>query len=134
MSNRTRGRTDVRYSDVAPVRDLVTDAECYEAMQFLDESAHRIGVMQADTEYSEYMIGAAEAVSGLYSDERSAERRKWEARASPSYLKRLEDWRDAKREFLALKARREAANLKIEVWRTIHADKRSRDVVEPGRR
>jgi hypothetical protein len=122
------------YGDVKPVRDLVTDAECYAAMQFLDQTAHEIGAMQADAEHSEYMIGAAEAVSALYSDERSVEKRKWEARSSPSYLKRLEEWRDAKREFLALKARREAAGLKVEVWRTIHADKRARGVPEPGQR
>ena len=122
------------YRDVKPVTDLVTDDECFAAMQYLDETAHDLAKAQSDADYLEYMISAAEAVAALYSDERSVDKRKWDARASPSYLQRLEEWRDAKRTFLALRAKHEAAKLKVEVWRTIHADKRARDVPEPGQR
>jgi hypothetical protein len=122
------------YQDVRPVRDLVTEEECYEAMVYLDQTAAEFGALQAEAKYREYMVGAAEAVGALYSDEKSADRRKYEARTSQAYLKRLEELREAERDYLTLRAKRDAAHVKIEVYRTTRADKRAREVPEPSHR
>lgn len=114
------------HRDVRPVRDLVTDEDAHEAMQLLETTAFDVAKLQTDREYYAYMIGAAEAVGGLHSDERSADKRKWEARSGQYYLDQIKFWREATQKFLELKARRDAAILKIEVWRTIRADKRAR--------
>lgn len=121
------------HRDVEPVRDLVTDEEAHEAMQLLDTTHFKVSKLQTDREYYAFMIGAAEAVGGLHSDERSADKRKWEARTSQHYLDQITAWREATQNFLELKARREGASLKIEVWRTIRADKRARQE-EPASR
>jgi hypothetical protein len=114
------------HRDVQPVRDLVTDEEAHEAMHLLDTTYAKVAKLQTDREYYAYMIGAAEAVGGLHSDERSADKRKWEARSGQYYLDQIKAWREATQAFFELKARREGATLKIDIWRTIHADKRAR--------
>jgi hypothetical protein len=112
------------YDAVRPVRELVTDTEAGEALHFLATSAHKIAELQSDRDYFEYMIAAAEAVGALYSTETAVDKRKWEARTSANYLNQMKQWRESAREFLALKAKREAAALKVDVWRTIQANKR----------
>lgn len=112
------------YDDVKPLRELVSDDEVGDAVRFVAETAHRFGTLQARVDYLAYMIGHAEAVAGLYSDEKSADRRKWEARTASSYLKSVEEWHSANTELQTLKAKRQAAELKKEVWQTLHADAR----------
>lgn len=121
------------YRDVAPIRDLVSDEEAYEAMQYLDQVAHNFAEAQANADYEEYMLGVAEATGGMLSDEKSMDRRKWEARTSAQYGEQLKAFRKSKMRYLEIKARREAAQTKVDVWRTIHADKRTRGL-EPDRR
>lgn len=122
------------YGDVRPVVDLVTDQECHDAMQFMDTIPHDYAVAQAEADYAEHLLSVTESVGAMLSEERAVDKKKWEARASRNYAERLIAWRVARTLFLEIKAKREAAQIKIEVWRTIHADKRSRDVPEPGRR
>jgi hypothetical protein len=122
------------YRDVQPITDLVTDEEAYEAMLYLDSVAHDFAIAQANADYAEYSVQIAEATGAVMSDETSADKRKYEARTSPLYKKKLDTWRRSKITYLEIKAKREAAQTKIDVWRTIHADKRLRDVTEPGRR
>lgn len=119
------------YRDVRPVRDLVSDEQCYQAMQFLDESAHDFGVAKAQVEYLTYMIGVTEALGAQLSDERSVDKRKWDARTAQPYIDRVEALRQARMTFEELAAKREAAKLKVELARTIHADKRERGVQAP---
>lgn len=118
------------YRDVRPVRELVTDDEAWEAKVFLDETTHDIAEAQTDAEYAEYMIGVAEATGATLSDETSVDKKKWDARTSSTYAKQVKLWREARFAFLKLKARRDAAQLKVELWRTIRADKRAREVQE----
>jgi hypothetical protein len=122
------------HCDVQPITDLVTDEEAYEAMQFLDQVAHDFAVAYAEADYRAYLLKQVEAVGALLSDEKANDRRLWEARQSVPYTNAILEVRQAQLAFMEIKARREAAQLKIEVWRTIHADKRGRDVPEPGRR
>jgi hypothetical protein len=124
-----------RYGDVRPVRDLVTTQECFEALQLLEDTSDKIGALSADVDYFKYMIGAAEGAAGLLSDERSADKRKWEARTAAHYLEEVDRLRTVASQFLALKAHRDVAFLKVELYRTIRADKRARELQDdPGPR
>lgn len=114
------------HRDVEPVRPLVDDEEMYEAMHFLDTSGHDLAVTQADWEYAEYIVGVAEAVAASFSDESSVDKRKWEARRHKTYSDALVEMRRRRMAFLEVKAKREAATQKIDVWRTIRADQRAR--------
>jgi hypothetical protein len=123
-----------RYQDVEPVRDLVTDEECYEAMQLLDSIAHDYAVAIAAADRAAYQLRMAEAAGVMVSEQKSDARRQAESRVSAAYSRAVDVQYRAQLRAEELKAQRAAAQLKIEVWRTIHADKRSRDVAEPGRR
>jgi hypothetical protein len=127
-------RRTPRYEDVQPVKDLVTNEEMYEAMVYMDQSPHDYAEAVADAEYAAYKIRMAEAVGILVSGERNAARQQADARTSQAYANAVEDNRRAQMQAEMMKARRAAAQLKIEVWRTLRADQRARDVSEPGSR
>lgn len=116
------------YDDVQPVRDLVDDEEMYEAMQFLDGIAHDYAVATADFDRCDYRVRMAEAAGVITSEEKSAVRQQADARTSPHYLRSVEARYEAQMRLEEIKARRMTAQLKIEVWRTIHADKRIREI------
>jgi hypothetical protein len=118
------------YRDVQPVRDLVTEDEAYEAMVYLDTIPHDYAIAYADIDYENYMMRSIEAVGALYSTETANDRRLWDARQSDAYAKHAKRVRDAQVRFKEIEARRAAAILKIEVYRTIRADKRAREVQE----
>jgi hypothetical protein len=113
------------YRDVAPVVDIVTDDEVGEALSLLATTAHDHAVAKADAKYLEYMVGLTEARAGLASDERSADKRKWEARSSPEYARALELMRAADIRNFELQGLRDAATAKVEVWRTLQANQRA---------
>lgn len=117
-----------------PVTDLVTDEECYEALQYLDKIAHAYAEAFAEVDYQSYMLRQQEAVGALMSDETANDRRLWDARTQPGYLKRVKSLHKAQIAWKEIEAKRHAAILKAEIWRTVHADKRARDIPEPGRR
>lgn len=113
------------YRDVAPVADIVTDDEVAAAMLYLAESAHDHAVAEGDTEYFEHILPVVEARAGLASAERSADRRKWEARSSPEYARALELLRDARIRAIEIRGLRQAAEAKKDVWRTLQANQRT---------
>jgi hypothetical protein len=123
-----------RYRDVEPITDLVTDEECYEAMQFADHIAHDYAVAIAAADRAAYRLRMIEAAGVMVSTQKSDARRQAEARISNAFAKAVEEQYDAQVLAEELKAKRAAAQQKVDVWRTIHADKRQRDVAEPGRR
>src|SRR3954468_17811671 len=106
------------YQDVQPVRDLVTDEEAYEAMQYMDNSAHDFGVAIAHFEYADYQVKMAEAAGVLVSSETSDAKRQADARTSPQYEKAIKARYKAQLKREEMKAKREAAQIKVEVWRT----------------
>jgi hypothetical protein len=116
------------YRDVRPVVDLVTDEEMYEAMQYIDTVAHDFAVAVADFDRADYRVRMAEAAGVMTSKEPNAARQQADARTSPHYLRTIDARYEAQMRLEEIKARRVAAQLKIEVWRTIHADKRIREV------
>jgi hypothetical protein len=134
MSDTTDYRERPGYRHVRPVRDLVTDEEAHEAMQFLDTIPHAAAVAKAEWEYLDSMTSVTEAVGAQFSDERAVDKRKWDAKTSRAYTDNLAAVKKARIIQLEIEGKREAARIKIEVWRTIHADKRERGVAEPGRR
>src|SRR5215472_8245876 len=106
----------------------------YDAMVFLDTVPHDWAEAVADADRAAYRISMAEAVGIMVSQEKSADRRKAEARNAPNFSKAVNEHYAAQLRMEELKAKRAAAQLKVEVWRTIHADKRQREVAEPGQR
>lgn len=122
------------YRDVQPIRDLVTDEEMYEAMQYLDLVAHDFAEATADFDRSEYRVKMAEAAGVIVSDEKNAARQQADARTSPHYGRAVDARYDAQLRLEEFKAKRAAAEIKIGVWRTLHADRRLREIPEAGRR
>jgi hypothetical protein len=118
------------YRDVEPVRDLVTEEEAFEAMAYLDTVPHDYAEAYADVDYENYMMRSIEAVGALFSQETSNDRRLWEARQSDAYATHAKRVRAAQVRWKEIEAKRAAAILKIEVYRTIRADKRAREVQE----
>lgn len=123
-------RRSPSYRDVAPVRPLVTEDEAMEAMAFVDTIAHEFARTQAYADFLEYRLSIVEAVGATLSDERSVDKRKWDARASAAYSDAVQAWYTAKTEALTIKAKRDAAMMKLEIYRTGRADQRAREVFE----
>lgn len=115
--------------DVEPVRDLVTTEEAYEAMVYLDTIPHDYAIAYARQDLELHRLRATEAVGALYSNETANDRRMWDARSSDGYLKQADRLFKAQVAFKEIQAKRDAALLKVEVYRTIRADKRARDVM-----
>ena len=76
------------------------------------------------------MMRSIEAVGALFSNETANDRRLWDARSSDAYAAHAKRVRDAQIRWKEIEAKRAAAILKIEVYRTIRADKRAREVQE----
>lgn len=125
------------YRDVRPVRPLVSEDEAWEAKAYLDETAHDFAVAYADVDFETYMLRQIEAMGVVYSDAKASAARLYESRCSEAYGKQIERVRKAQLAFKELEAKRTAATLKIEVWRTVSANSRVRDALEasePGSR
>lgn len=117
-----------RYEDVKPVRELVTLAEMFEAKEFLDTVDQQWGIAVAEMGRAEARLKMAEAAGIMTSNEKNAVRQQADARTSPHYARAVEELYRTQMRCEQLKAKRAAAQLKIEVWRTLRADQRMREI------
>lgn len=101
------------------------DEEISKAIEFLIHSAGDIGRAKERAERAGKMIGHIEALMAKASDEKSADARKMEARASDKYLDAINECAEAEGEMAKLYSLRQAATMKIEAWRTFCATQRS---------
>lgn len=115
--------------DVRPVRDLVTDEEAAEALVYIDTIPHDYAIAYARQDLELHRLRATESVGALYSNETANDRRLWDARSGDGYMKQAQRLFQAQVAFQEIKAKRDAAMLKVELYRTIRADKRARDVM-----
>jgi hypothetical protein len=100
-------------------------AEAADAVQFLVDSAAEYGAARADAERCQHMLKHIKALAMKASGETSAAAQEREAYASEPYRTAIEELFEATRDAETLKARREAAVMTIEAWRSMAANQRS---------
>jgi hypothetical protein len=111
-------------NDGPPRHEIVTEERVEDALNFLARSANDIGAARGAMIRSEFMISSIEALAAGMSEERSADARKWEARASSQYRDAIAAYASATEQFETLRAKREGARMECEVWQTMSANRR----------
>lgn len=106
---------------------IVTDEDLSKALDWLRDNAPMIGDAKGRLVAAGHMLKHVEALEYMKA-EGSAETRKSVARASQRYLEAIYEEAAAAAEFETMRARREAAALKIESWRSEQANYRSMKV------
>lgn len=104
---------------------IVTNEEAEKALNWLRDSSDAIGESVARARKAENMVKHIEALMAKASDEKSAEARKADARTSDEYLEAINEDAFAAGEKAKLYSLREAAALKLEVWRSEQANYRN---------
>ncbi len=99
--------------------------EIDKATEWLVHSAAAIGAAKARAVKAEKMLGHIEALLSKASDAKSAEAKKADARADDRYLEAINEMAESAGELAKLYSLREAAVMKIEVFRTECATMRS---------
>lgn len=107
---------------------IVTDGEVDKALTFLRDSADGIGRAKERLIKAGHMVKHVEALLLLASDERSIEAKKASARVDQRWIDATNEEAEAAGEFEKLKALREAAEAKIEAWRSESANYRGMKV------
>jgi len=88
------------------------------AVQFLVDSAGPLGAAKARAVKADKMLGHVEALKALGSEQKSGDTRKWDARASQEYLDAINEHAEAEGELSKLYGLRQAAQAKVDAWRT----------------
>lgn len=96
----------------------VAPAEIDRAIDFLVNSAGPLGSAKARAVKAEKMLGHIEALRALASDQKTADARKFDARASQEYLDAINEHAEAEGELSKLYGLRQAAQAKVDAWRT----------------
>ena len=104
---------------------LVSDADVEKALDWLRDNAGEIGEVKRRAVKADHMLKHVRALAMKHSGETSAAAQEREALAGAEYLKAIDDTAAAAGEFEKMKALREAAALKIEVWRSASANYRA---------
>ena len=107
---------------------IVSDNEIGKALDFLRDSADGIGKAKARLIKAGHMVKHVEALLLLASEERSIEAKKASARVDQRWIDATDEEAEAAGEFEKLKALREAAEAKIEAWRSESANYRGMKV------
>jgi hypothetical protein len=104
---------------------MVSAEEARKAVQFLVDSAAEYAAARADRERCENMLRVVKALTMKASDEKSAAAQEREAYASDEYRNALDELFEATKEAERLRALREAAQARIEFWRSFNAGLRN---------
>ena len=108
---------------------IVTEDDVDKALDFLRDSAGPIGSARGEMIRAGHMAKVTLALGMKACDEKmSAAKAEVEARASDSYFEAIDADANACAEYEKLRALREAAALKIEVWRSSSANFRAMKV------
>lgn len=107
---------------------IVSDNEIGKALDFLRDSADGIGKAKERLIKAGHMVKHVEALLLLASEERSIEAKKASARVDQRWIDATNEEAEAAGEFETLKALREAAEAKIEAWRSESANYRGMKV------
>ena len=99
----------------------ITQERAERAADWLAHHAAEVGRARRGMEYAAERIKIAEARAMLTSDEKSADMRKAAARASKAYADAVDDAAEATEAFRVMEATVKAAEVLIEVWRSINS-------------
>jgi hypothetical protein len=105
--------------------ELVSEAAVESALDFLRDSAVEIGNAKARVIKAEAMVKHRKALMMARHNDLPVNAQEREAVASPEYEKAINEHAEAAGEYEKLRAYREAASMKIEVWRSMNANWRS---------
>lgn len=105
--------------EVVNVRQkIVTEAEVDRALAFLRDSATAIGFARSEVERTSNMLKHRKALAALSFDGVPVSKAELQALASDDYLAAIDEHATAAGEYEKLRSLRNAAEIKIEVWRT----------------
>lgn len=93
-------------------------AEIDRATDFLVNSAGPLGAAKARAVKADKMLGHIEALRALASDQKTGDAKKWDARSSQEYLDAINEHAEAEGELSKLYGLRQAAQAKVDAWRT----------------
>jgi len=102
---------------------LIHEDRAESAVEFLRDTAEQYGQMRGRVAYAEGNLRRVKALEML-NKEGGLGMREAEALGSDAYLAALEDEQNAVAEYETLRAKREAAVLTIEVWRSQNSTRR----------
>ena len=105
--------------------ELVSEAEVEKALDFLRDWAKELGAAVEEARYREHMVKVTLAFAMKEKSDLPVNAQEREARTSQSYLDACKSDAQAAGKLATLKALREAAALKLEVWRSASANYRS---------
>jgi len=104
---------------------LVTDASVEKALDFLRDNAEAIGQARENAVKADHMLKHVKALAMKQYGELPVSAQEREAFASDIYRSALDEAAKTAGEFEKMKAIREAAALRIEVWRSASANYRA---------
>jgi hypothetical protein len=104
---------------------LVSDADVEKALDWLRDNAHEVGLAKGDAIRTERMTKHIRALEMKKHNALPVSAQEREALASQSYLDALNKEAEAAAAYEKMRALREAAALKIEVWRSMGANFRA---------
>ena len=103
---------------------LVSDEDVSKALDFLRDYAPKIGQARGEVIRLEHRLKTVESFERLKSEAKTEAAKQADARTSKQYKETAEALAVATAEFETLKGLRDAAAMKIEVWRTMAANLR----------
>jgi alpha-ketoglutarate-dependent taurine dioxygenase len=103
---------------------MIDQEAAEKASQYLVDTAFAYGASRARMFKADKMLNHVRSVVFIHSGATTAAAREAEAYASPEYLAAIEELRAATEEAEKLKAAREAAEVRVDLWRTISARQR----------
>lgn len=109
--------------DVPP--PIVAEDEAEKALHFLRESCDELGRARGLLDEAELMLKVVLSEAILHSTEKSADKREADARTSDAYLRAVRTFKQASTAWTTLYARRKAAEMWLEAWRTSSATQRA---------
>ena len=104
---------------------IVTDAEVDMALDWLRDNADAIGEAKREAVKFDHMLKHTKAMVMIQHKELPVSAQEREAFASKEFAVAIQNAADAAAEYEKMKALREAAALKIEVWRSASANYRA---------
>lgn len=107
------------------MNELVSDSDVEKALSWLRDNAAELGAAKRDAVKAEHMLKHVKAIAMKLHGAIPVSAQEREALASEQYISAVERTAEAAGEFERLKSLREAAALKIEVWRSANANYRA---------
>lgn len=118
------------YNDVRPVEDIITDDECGELVAWLDRTPPDLEDRAVQAKMAALYVDRVEAISIQQSRETSVDKRKAEYMASAAWTIGVKDKIAKEASFDRLKHEISIAQRKIELYRSLKANERSRNEME----